>query len=866
MKTKIYLIIIIFFLFVPGIVMAQSGSVRDLYLHPPTDDFATIRQTMENYFKDRDQGRGSGYTQWKRWEYYNQTRLTPEGKVTNTAAMNWDAYNAYLQEFPGNTDSPGYTAYGNWICKGPYGYTNLDGWNPGVGRVNVISFHPSNSNIFWVGTPAGGLWQTINGGASWSPLTDGMPLLGVSGIAVSPANTNVMYILTGDGDAGNTKSIGVLKTYNGGVTWYSTGLTWTIGNDIRGYKLLMHPSNYSILFAATSDGIYKTSDAGATWTKVLAGYFYDMEFKPGSPTYVYASTGNQFFRSTNTGDNWTQITSGVPNNTWRIAIGVSSNNPLYVYLFTGPPTDTGYFTGVYRSYDSGGSFSLKSNSPNLLGYATNGQDYKHQTTYDLAVAVSNSNVADLIVGGINTWRSADYGSTWTITSKWDDWGGGQGIGYTHADIHDLAVNPLNGLLYCCSDGGVFVTSDFGNTWVDKTAGICHMQWYRIAGTESNANLIIGGTQDNGSNKWTGGTTIEHILGADGMDCMIDPTDANIMYYESQGGGLNKSTNGGTSHFGIAPANAPGPWITPLLMSPSNHLVLYAGYDTIRKSSNGGNSWSKIGVGTAKGNSALAMGTSNTNVIYAASGNNIYRSDNGGTGWSNVHSNLPALPITFIAVNPDNSSDVFVTVGNYNAGQKVYASSNGGVTWTNISGTLPNTVMNCIAYEDNNASPDDALYIGTDIGVFYRNANMTDWIPFQNGLPNVPVFDLDINKTGQVIRAGTFGRGLWSSELYTSCASNYLLSTGNDPSNPYYTGVQHYEASNYIESSRNVTGGIGTDVYYQAGNYVKLTTGFHVWENNQFQATLGTCGAAAPNKSIVLPVTGTFAGPMADHEE
>ena len=169
----------------------------------------------------------------------------------------------------------------------------------------------------------------------------------------------------------------------------------------------------------------------------------------------------------------------------------------------------------------------------------------------------------------------------------------------------------------------------------------------------------------------------------------------------------------------------------------------------------------------------------------------------------------------------------------------------------FSGTLPNTVANCIAYDDNNGSPDDALYIGTDIGVFYRNANMSDWIPFMNGLPNVRVIDLDINKASGSIRAGTFGRGLWSSDLYTVCPSGYYLTTANDPSNPNYTGVQHYEASQSVESSRTITGGLGTDVFYKGGNYVKLTTGFHVLENNLFQGNAGTVfsnGSAKPYNS------------------
>ncbi|MDD3744261.1 MAG: hypothetical protein PHX54_11610, partial [Lentimicrobiaceae bacterium] len=348
----------------------------------------------------------------------------------------------------------------------------------------------------------------------------------------------------------------------------------------------------------------------------------------------------------------------------------------------------------------------------------------------------------------------------------------------------------------------------------------------------------------------GGTNMQHIMGADGMDCMIDHSNPNIMFYTRQYGTLVKSTNGGNSFTGIQPLGSSGAWVTPLIMDPSNANILYAGYSDVYKSTNGGSSWTNTGV---DGSSAMAMGTSNTNRIYAASGAAIWRSDNAAGSWSSINAGLPNRSITGIAVNPDNSLDVFVTVADYVAGQKVYASSNGGASWTNISDNLPNTIINCIAYEDKNGSPDNALYIGTDIGVYYRNETLGFWIPFMNGLPTVPVFDLEINYASNSIRAGTYGRGLWSSELYSACPTAYLLTPGNDPGNPNYTGVQNYEASSSINSSRVITGGVGTNVSYKAGNYILLTEGFNAKENNLFKAWLGPCQVP------LIAVSGTYAG-------
>lgn len=851
---KYILPIIACLVFFPLFSIAQDALPYSIWLNPETEDFETIQQQAEEYFEGRDQGRGSGYKQWKRWEYFNKNRLTPDGKITNIEARNLDEYQRYLEELERGSNGGSRATNGYWSNLGIDFFTSGAGWNPGIGRVNAICFHPSNSFVFWIGCPSGGLWKTTNGGSSWTPLTDGMPRIGVSGIAVNYNNTNVMYILTGDGDARDTYSVGVLKTTNGGETWYSTGLSWSATQFKRGYKLIMHPSNPNILMAATSDGVYRTTNGGSSWTLEVAGWFFDIEFKPGNPSYVYACKASQFYRSTNTGDSWSEITSGVPTGCTRMALAVSPSNSSYVYILSGPATSTGYFKGVYRSYNSGSSFDLKADEPNLLGYAENGQDNKHQTTYDLALVCSRTDVGNLISGGINCWKSTNYGANWTIISDWNGYGGP--IGYTHADIHNLDINPLNNALYCCSDGGLFRSTDFGENWTDLSDGLEITQWYRIAGTESNSSLLIGGTQDNGSNKWTGGSTIEHILGADGMDCMIDHSNSNIMYYSSQDGALRKSTDGGSNYSNIWPSGASGDWITPYIMNPSTATTIYGGWSDVYKSTNGGNSWTNVGV---DGRGAMAIGTNNTDRIYASYDNSIWMSNNGGSNWSSISSGLPGWNITFIAVNPNWSLDVFVTLAGYNSGAKVYRSTDAGSTWTNISGSLPNVPMNCIAYEDTDGSPDDALYVGTDIGVFYRNNTMSDWIPFRNGLPTVPVFDLEINLTAGEIRAGTYGRGIWESNLFSACAPSYNLTQLNDPSNPNYTGYQYYESSATIESSRIITGGEGTDVTYQSNGYVKLTTGFHAKEGNDFKATLGPCEGTVSQPPI--NVKGVYMGKM-----
>jgi len=667
-----------------------------------------------------------------------------------------------------------------------------------------------------------------------------------------------MWLLTGDGDGGDVKSIGILETTDGGVTWKNTSLSYTITQNIRMYKLLMHPTDPNIQFAVGNTGILRTTNGWDSFTTERTGNFYDIEFKPTNPGTMYACGGTQFWRSTNMGDTWTQITNGVPTNGWRSAIGVTPDDTNYVYMFTGPSHTSGTFVGMYRSTNSGVSFTTRSTTPNILGYSSVGSDDDDQTTYDHAMAVNRNNESQIVTGGINCWKSTNQGQAWTNVSIWN--ANPTGTNYTHADIHALEQNPLNNNLYCGSDGGIFVSSNFGDTWADLSSGLAITQNYRIA--VSGTNLIINGTQDNGSNKWTGGSSMLHTVGADGMDCMIDHSNNNILYNAMQGGDLQKSTNGGASYVGIQPSGSVGTWITPYIMHPTNANIIYGGYDDIYRSNNGGSSWTNQG---HIGNGAMAMGTDNTNRIYASAyGTNlILMSNNGGTSYDTVTNNLPTGVISFIAVNPDQSMDVFVTYDGYTAGQKVYRSTNAGASWTNISGSLPNLPVNCIVYEDKNGSPNDALYIGTDVGIYYRDDDIGDWIPFMNGLPATLVFDLEI--AGGYITAGTYGRGFWRSNLYSDCPYGYYLTQGNDPSNPIYTGFQHYEAGNEIESTRIITGGVGTDVTYKAGSIVTLFPGFHVRPGNAFNAKNGACSGTAqsPPPSGYKEVTGTFVGDRSD---
>ena len=857
---RILVCIPLLLLALPRPLASQENAPWSIWQTPSTRNFAVIQQQAEAWFANNPRGKHSGYKQWKRWEYATQRRLLPNGEIANCAALNWKADQKSAHR---PADQRGQVYGGTWDQLAPLdGYVGTSG-NPGLGRVNVIAFHPSDPNTVFAGTPAGGLWKTSNAGVDWIPLTDGIPSIGVSGIVVHPTSPNTIYILTGDGDGAHTPSIGVLKTTDGGLNWANTGLTWDVTELNRGYKLVMHPDNPQILLVACNDGLLRTTDGGTVWDTVFAGNFYDIEFKPDNPTVVYAARNDRFYRSDNSGATWTEYDSGLPTGESRIAIAVTPDNPDYVYYLAGPGGPTGSFKGLYRSVDSGETWAVRTTTPNILDGSVAGDascaSGCDQATYDLAIAIDPDDAEEVITGGINLWRDENGGGT--LLQLVAHWIIGYAPQFVHGDIHELVFQD-NNTLWCGSDGGIFRSTDDGVTWQDMSSvgsnGLLATQFYRIAGVPGNANLMIGGTQDNGTNKWTGGSTIWHFAGADGMDCMIDHSNWDVLYLSTQNGGLRKSTDGGLTHNPIKPGNSNGGWVTPMVMDPINPQRIYAGFrDTVWRSDNGGSSWTPtVTTITLATIQSLAIAPSDPDRIYAAKSNNIYRSDSIGVGWTEITATLPvagmAVNITRIAVDDDNPDEVWVTLSGYTAGQKVYYSDNAGLSWTNVSGSLPNVPVNCIVY-DSVQTNDNAIYVGTDIGVFYRDATLGDWVPFRNGLPVVPIRDLEIHASAQKLRAGTFGRGIWESDLYDACP-NYWFLTNGTLTGSGVQGHRYYQAAIDIVSGRDLYGGIATNVIYQAANSVILTEGFQAHAGIQlFEARTGPCGGGVPPEGLQVLV-------------
>lgn len=783
------------------------------YVKEKQDAFATIPRQKE-YFEKQEK-----FLARNLW--YLEGRQDKNGNIFNYAQKTLEEIDNYSR--PQVTNATNVTN-GAWALLGPVNSVASSINNSlGLGRVDRIAFHPTNPDIVYAGTPSGGLWRSLNAGVSWTNVNSAIPNMSVSGIVVSWADPDVLYVLTGDGDSNGgddyfvqgfdyiRPSVGVLKSTDGGVTWYNTG-SFGITGFFTGFKLVQSPTNSSILIAATSKGLYRTTNGGISWSLVSAPErFYDVEWKPNSSLKVYAVSNNNFFISLNAGGAFTNQDDNFDfpiSSATRIAIAVTPANVNCVYIFAGSSVN-GYDQniGVYKSINSGDDFFRKSIANSLVTSPT----YMHN------IAVSPTNEDLVITGSIVLYKSSDGGVTFTLKSQ----GGDAGLSsFIHADIHEVTFNPLDGNLYVGSDGGVHKSLSLGESFITCYNGLATTQVYHFNVSESDNNVIFLGAQDNGTNlRQTATTTFKKFTTGDGYDVEFHHNTVGPAYF-SVNKRLYLSDAAFTTYNQMS--GIPDSWYKTIAVSYFSNNTAYTGADAVYKTTNGGASWSNIG---SNGRWALITCPSNSTKIYAAGGANwnhvgpqntkkFERSDDGGATWITLYDNI-GFPSTFtkitgIAVNPNNSSQVWVTMGGFDAGKKVYYSANSGNTWSNISGGLPDLPVNCVAVDDNLD-----VYIGTDMGVFIRTPDMTDWQPFRNNLPVIPVTELHIR--GASVYASTFGRGIWRSETHTACLPSLALIT-------QLSGYKFYEALN-ISSSSTLIGGDGTQVYLKGQQSVTLSQNF-----------------------------------------
>lgn len=831
-----------------GSTMAQKNI--DEILSDPSNNYFVIKQKADSFFA-RVGTEGTGWKQYKRWEFSVRNNIQSNGDIPDFDRLNRQAY----MDYKASTSRNEFTEAGvsNWFALGQLDPTIQAGdAQNGAGSLRCIEF--SGSNI-WSGGAGGGLWLgTFLGGSSysWVPKTDGISNLSAQDVAIAPTSTNTMYLLTGAvGGASGYRSTGVLKSTDGGNNWATTGLSFPASGGTKGYKIVCSATNANVVWACMTSGLYRTTDGGTTWNLVtysttvggaqvsFNAETFDLEYQPGSTTVMYATSTNFFYKSTDGGATFLRtdnVTAGLPATGDRIEIGVTAANSAYIYLLYGNGTS---YQGLYRSTNSGTTFTLRSNAPNVIG---------SQAWRNICIDVSPTNVNDVYVGGLDVFKSVDGGAIWTQISNWTS---GSTTNFCHADIFDLYCDAT--YLYAATDGGIYRMTRSTDTWVDLHQNMQIAQTYRIGiDPTASAAFVTMGNQDNGTYKNSYGPYLS-IGGGDGMETVVNPSNTNVIYLSTQNGNFYRSDDGGTSNGFIR--SGPGNWTTPAVLRPGNDTHIYLGFVNIDYSTtSGAGGWNTITTGFGSAIESLEFAPTNSTILYATDGATIKRFNLIGAVWAagvTINGSLPAFSgITEIAVDPTDANHILISVGGYTATRKVYETFNANVaspTWTSIVRNLPNVPVNCIVM-DNDAA--NTIYIGTDIGVFVTNDNRVNWLMYNNGLPQTRIYDLEINYALATNRiyAGTFGRGVFYAEVYTGCTSSFTL-TGT------VTGLEYSETSVSITSTQLISGGDGTSVGYNAGSVITMNPGFEVKSGSKFEAyILGCTGAGSPPRPLrMVPI-------------
>ncbi len=748
-----------------------------------TYTLAEIQEAADKYFDKAGRGKGTGYKQYMRWEYFAVKQLDQNGYVKDPNYL-FEELRSYNRQRNSRSSNQVLTNGASWSELGPDYHKQTTGWNPGVGRLSSFAVDQNDDDHIIVGSIGGGIWKTTDEGESWKPLTDNHGNMYTYSLAIDPKNSSVYYW-------GSSKGR-IYKSINGGVTWDNVGKA----GNYSVIKIVIHPEKTNILYACSQwNGLYKSVDGGNTWKQLIYDIIYDVEFDPNNTNTIIAS-GTRVFRSTDEGDNFTPI-QGFSSGVKMIGVSKADSNIVYIVEARGR-----VFNALYRSEDNGISFKkLDHGTANYFGYHPKGLDKLGQAPRDMGITVSPTDPNEVHIAGINTWRSLDGGVTFTNTSQWVPQMAKQmGIGYCHADVDDLEF--VGDDLYVVTDGGIFVCDDSknltANYYEDLTVGIGIRQFYLLGVSQTDPVVIVAGSQDNGSSIYRNvlkkdddddddgdgdnddddddddkeyeGEWIDW-LGADGFEGIVDVNDPKTIYGMIYNGHTYKTIDQGNTLADVKTEPELTYWSTPF--EQDKHGTLYFGGRAVHKSLDGTATWQKISQKFMGLTNQVKVAPSDSKVIYASSysrqgGMKLYKTTDGGVtqDWEEL-SGFEGY-INSMAIHPKNPDKIAVTV-TYSS-KKVMISKDGGKTWNDYSNGLPNFSPYAIAWDDNNS---DGLYVGMDYGIYYIDNRFQQWQVFNNNLPNVKVTELEINYADGYLYASTYGRGIWRSPRAHVMQPTYL---------------------------------------------------------------------------------------------
>lgn len=680
----------------------------------------------------------------------------------------------------------------------PAPWQPLGPWNVG-GRTNALAINPLDTDILLAGSASGGLWRSDTAGKgsdAWHHIDTGFPVLGVNAIAIDPVDTSNVYIGTGEVYGRDTSigglyirttrgsyGIGILRSRDGGQTW-TKSLDWSYDQRRGVLDLAIDPDDPRRLFAGTSEGVFRTADGGDSWHQVLdVDMAVDLVLHPHSADTLFVSCGNLdipsgqigIYRSTDGGDTWTQLNvtgSGLPLSwTGKTMLDIYPADPRVVFadVANALSDDDPEGVGLYRSTDGGDHWEeLTAGFPDYHRIA------RYQGWFSHFVVVQSEpaelDELEIVAAGVYMYKSSDGGRTFQATSQ-----------YTHCDHHNFTRHPTDPQsFYVTTDGGVYRTRDFGETFSGRNGGYQTTQFYGgISVSPSDPGFSLGGLQDNGTVAYQGTTSWSKVLGGDGGMTALHATNPHILFASTQYCRIYTSHNGGWSWSRINSSMEDGSdvcFIAPLAQAPSEPEVFYAGRTRVYRSPDYGATWSRTNQGEAlDGDPVLSLSVypGDPDIVWATTVPNrqragVFRTTNGGLEWGDVTGNLPdRYPVDIVAVywDPEVAFVVFSGFGT----SHLFRTEDGGATWKDLDGgALPDIPTSAFALDPYLR---DHLYVGNDFGVWLSRDGGDSWEPFGEGMPTGSlIMDLCISPADKTLRAASHGLGAWKRELASVAAA------------------------------------------------------------------------------------------------
>ena len=691
------------------------------------------------------------------------------------------------------------------------------------GRISDIAIHPNNENIWYVASGSGGAWKTENSGTTWKPIFDNEKSYSIGCITLDPQNSDIVWIGSGENVGGRHVAYGdgIYKSVNGGKNWQNMGLK----KSEHISKIIVHPTNQNTIWVASQGplwskggerGIFKSTDGGKSWIQKLGDDEWigatDLIIDPRDPKILYAATwqrhrtvagymgggpGSNIYKSMDGGDTWKKIDKGLPkSNMGKIGLAISPQNPDVLYAAIELNRRSG---GVFKSSNRGESWSKMSD-------AVSGGTGPH---YYQELYASPHNFDEIYLADNYMQVSFDGGKTFSRMNESEK----------HVDNHAVAFkkDDPNYILVGC-DGGLYESFDKTKNWkfIDN---LPLTQFYKIA--VDNAYpfyYVYGGTQDNNTQGAPSRTDNIHgirnsdwfiLLGGDGHQPATDPNDPNIVYVQWQRGNLNRHDRITGENINIKPQPKIGEkidrfnWDSPILVSSHNSKTLYFASQRLWKSEDRGDSWTAISKDLtnnieriqtpffgskqkwdnawdlyAMSNystiTSISESPKNSELIYIGTDDGIIQvTEDGGKNWRKTDfSKIIDLPNTSfvndIKADLYDENIVYAVFDNHKYGDfkpYVFKSINKGKTWKKISSNLPeNTILWRIVQDhvDN-----QLMFLGSEFGVYFTNNQGQTWNKLKNGMPNISVRDLAIQKRENDLVVGTFGRGIYVLDDYSS---------------------------------------------------------------------------------------------------